>query len=101
MTRKVCKIDAAPEVEQEILDCSVEVRQQIGDFLVRLQENPLPKGRQENDKGAYSFQLPCGIFVGWEIIGDPLHLVFRGPDETILVRILGVGWERVKWVVKR
>jgi hypothetical protein len=44
-------------------------------------------------KGAFYLQLPCGIFVGWEIVGDLFHLVLHGPDDTCLVRILGVGWE--------
>jgi len=39
---------------------------------------------------------PRLLFVAWEIIGDLLRLVLEGPDETILVRILGVGWERAK-----
>jgi hypothetical protein len=50
--------------------------------------NEAGPGRKEGD--------PRLLFVAWEIIGDLLRLVLEGPDETILVRILGVGWERAK-----
>lgn len=93
MIRPICKIDAATEVKKEILECSAAVRQEIGDFLESLQEDPLPAGRGRKPDGTFYLQLPCGVFVGWEIAGDFLHLVLHGPDESILVRILGIGWE--------
>jgi hypothetical protein len=96
MSRKLCTIDASTEVKQDILDCGDEVRRQVGEFLESLQWDPLPKGRQPRGEGAFGIQLRCGIFVAWEIIGDLLHLALKGPDETILVRILGVGWGHSK-----
>jgi hypothetical protein len=91
MAGKQCRIDADISVKREILDRSGEDRREIGEFLERLQVNPLPAGIQQTEKGAYSFRLPCGIFVVWEIVGDLLHLALHGPDESILVRILGAG----------
>ena len=93
MAGKLCLIDADTTVKRDILECSPEVRREIGDFLEHLQADPLPLDRKPMNKGAFYIQLPCGIYIGWEIVGDPLHLVFRGPDDTILVRIVGVGWE--------
>jgi len=92
MSRKLCRVDASTEVKQEILDCSGQVFQEVGAFLESLQSDPLPEGRQERGRGAFGIKLHCGIFVAWEIVGDLLHLTLEGPDETILVRILGVGW---------
>jgi len=91
-----CQIDADPSVEEEILNCREDVIQQIGEFLERLQWNPLPVGRKAKSGNSFYMQLPCGVFVAWEIIGDPLHLVFHGPGDNIMVRILGVGWETLK-----
>ncbi len=91
-----CQIDADAAVEEEILNCREEVRQQIGEFLDGLQWNPLPEGRNAKSKDSFYIQLPCGIFVGWQVIGDLLHIALHGPDDSMLVRILGVGWERPK-----
>jgi hypothetical protein len=93
MARKQCKIDAEADVKRDILECSAEVREEIGGFLESLQGDPLPRERSPMGTGAFYLQLPCGVFVGWEIVGDLLHLVLHGPDETYLVRILGVGWD--------
>jgi hypothetical protein len=93
MPRKPCLVDADPEVKQEILDCRHAVRQEIGEFLYSLQFDPLPEGRVEKARGAFYKQLPCGIFVVWEIVGDLLDIALHGPDEKTLVRIIGVGWE--------
>jgi hypothetical protein len=95
-TRKrgiACQIDADAAVEEEILNCRQDVRQQIGEFLEELQWNPLPAGRKAKTENSFYIQLPCGIFVGWEVIGDLLHIALHGPDENALVRILGIGWE--------
>jgi hypothetical protein len=90
-----CQLDVATEVKQDILDCNAGARRQIGDFLLGLQENPLPKnrrhlGRAKNDSAFY-VQLPCGFYVSWEIIGNMMHLALTGETEGILVRILGVA----------
>jgi len=90
---KPCRIDADAAVKQEILNCRDEVRQQIGQFLETLQWDPLPAGRRTKGKKSFYIQLPCGIFVAWEVIGDLLHIVLHGPGESVLVRILGVGWD--------
>jgi len=93
MAGKLCLIDADTTVKRDILECSPEVRREIGEFLERLQCDPLPPERKEQNKSTFYVQLPCGVFVVWEIVGDLLHLVLRGPDDTILVRIVGVVWE--------
>jgi len=93
MARDLCLIDADSAVKRDILECSAEVRREIGGFLESLQGDPLPRERKPMGKGAFYLQLPCGIFVGWEIVGDLFHLVLHGPDDTCLVRVLGVGWE--------
>jgi hypothetical protein len=86
-----CLLSIATEVKEDILDCDEHVRREIGDFLLTLQANPLPQVRQEMLKNAFFVQLPCGFYVSWEIIGDPLHLVLTGDKKGITVRILGVS----------
>jgi len=93
MAGNLCRMDADTEVKRQILECSDAVRREIGEFLESLQSDPLPAGRKTKDKGAFYIQLPCGVFVIWEVIGDLLHIVLRGPDDTILIRILDVGWQ--------
>lgn len=93
MARNLCRIDADTDVKREILACSDKVRHQIGEFLESLQQDPLPAQRRPKDEGAFYIQLSCGVFILWEVVGDLLHLVYHGPDESILVRILAVGWE--------
>jgi hypothetical protein len=91
---KPCRIDADAAVKQEILSCRKEVRQEIGAFLEKLQWDPLPAGRSAKGANSFYMQLPCGIFVVWEVIGNLLHIALHGSSDATLVRILGVGWER-------
>jgi hypothetical protein len=93
MAAKLCLIDADTAVKRDILECSEEVRREIGEFLERLQCDPLLPERKEKNESTFYVQLPCGVFVVWEIVGDLLHLVLHGADDTILVRIVGVVWE--------
>jgi len=86
-----CKLDVATELKQDILACDKVARQQIGDFLLALQDNPLPKNRRRQEDGSFYVQLPCGFFVSWEIIGDLMQFVLTGDCEGILVRFLGVA----------
>jgi hypothetical protein len=86
-----CKLHVADAVKQDILDCDPEAIQQIGGFLLALQENPLPKNRSEMDRGAFYCRLRCGYYVAWEVSGDLMRLVSTGDTRGISIRILGVG----------
>jgi hypothetical protein len=86
------------ELQEEILDLDAYSRRQIGDFLVALQDDPLPQDRQALARKigvpAYFVQLPCGFYVSWEIVGDLLPLALTGKTKALLVRILGVNRDR-------
>lgn len=86
-----CKLDLATEVKEDILDCDENVRHEIGEFLLALQQNPLPQNREHMGKGDYYVELPCGFYVAWEILGDQLHLALTGDTTGVVVRILGVS----------
>jgi len=86
-----CKLHVATAVKQDILDCNPEAVQQIGDFLLSLQENPLPRDRREMDSGAFYCRLRCGYYVSWELFGDLVKLALTGDAKNITVRILGVA----------
>jgi hypothetical protein len=90
-----CKLDIAVQVKQDILDCNIAARRQIGDFLLTLQQNLLPKHRRPLsrtiDGSAFYVRLPWGFYVSWEIIGDSMHLALTGETEGILIRVLGVA----------
>jgi hypothetical protein len=63
-------------------------------FLRALPSDPLPRNRREFAPAAFFVQLPCGVYVAWEIIGDMVRLVTLGPSHVILVRVLGVGRQK-------
>ena len=90
-----CKLDLDTDLKQDILDCNADERRQIGDFLLALQENPLPmdrrKLRRAKDDSAFYVQLPCGFYVSWEIIGNIFYFGAAGQTKGLLVRILGVA----------
>ncbi|HUD53940.1 MAG TPA: hypothetical protein VMR02_01845 [Terracidiphilus sp.] len=86
-----CKLDIATEVKQDILDCDAAARRQIGDFLLQLQNNPLPENRQPISGSSFYVQLPCGFYLSWEIIGDLIHFALTGKSKELLVRVLGVA----------
>jgi hypothetical protein len=91
-----CKLKVATELKQDILECNAGARRRIGDFLLALQKNPLPKNRQEMGDGAFYVQLPCGFYVSWEIIGNMLQLALTGEAKGLVVRILGVARSQPK-----
>jgi hypothetical protein len=82
------------ELQELILDLDATARRQIGEFLLALQEDPLPEKRQDlarkGNVPAYFVQLPSGFHVSWEIVGDMLPLALTGKTRGLLVRILGV-----------
>jgi len=86
-----CRLEVDTALKQDILDCNPAARRQIGEFLLALQENPLPKDRQLMGDSAFYVQLPCGFYVSWEMIGNQMHLALTGETKGLLVRILGVG----------
>ena len=90
-----CRVQVDRELQEEILDFDESARRQVGDFLLALQNDPLPKERQALARGidasVYFVQLPCGFYVSWEIVGNLLRLALTGKAEELLVRILGVN----------
>jgi len=93
MRRMPCRVQVDRELQEVILDLDATSRRQIGDFLLGLQEDPLPEERQlliRITNVAYFVQLPCGFYVSWEIVGDMLSLALTGKTNGLLVRILGV-----------
>jgi hypothetical protein len=89
--RMPCKVEVDMAVKADILDCDAATRREIGDFLLALQDNPLPEGRKEMGSAAFHIQLPCGVHVSWEVLGNILRLALTGQTKGILVRILGVS----------
>jgi hypothetical protein len=89
--RMPCKVEVDTAVKADILDCDAATRRGIGDFLLALQDNPLPEGRKEMGSAAFHIQLPCGVHVSWEVLGNILRLALTGQTKGILVRILGVS----------
>jgi hypothetical protein len=92
--RMPCRVQVDHELQEGILDLDATARRQIGDFLLALQEDPLPRERQplarKTTTPAYFIQLPCGFHVSWEIVGNLLPLALTGKAKGLLVRILGV-----------
>ena len=89
-----CRVQVDRELKEGILDLDATARRQIGDFLLALQEDPLPGDRQALARKittpAYFIQLPCGFHVSWEIVGNLLPFALTGKAKGLLVRILGV-----------
>jgi hypothetical protein len=99
MIRRIpSRVQVDHELQEEILDLDAYARRQIGDFLLALQDDPLPQDRQALARKisipAYFVQLPCGFYVSWEIVGDLLPLALTGKTKALLVRILGVNRDR-------
>jgi hypothetical protein len=97
MRRMPCRVQVDHELQEGILDLDATARRQIGEFLLALQEDPLPEERQALVRItpiAYFVQLPCGFYVSWEIVGDMLSLALTGKTDGVLVRILGVARDR-------
>lgn len=98
MRRMPCRVQVDQEQQEVILDLDATARRQIGDFLLALQEDPLPEERlalsRKTSVPAFFVQLPCGFHVTWEIVGDMLSLALTGKTNGLLVRILGVDRDR-------
>ena len=94
MRRMPCRVQVDHELQEEILDLEPDARREIGDFLLVLQQDPLPEEREalvrKSRIPAYFVALPCGFYVTWEIIGDQMELTLTGKTSGLLVRILGV-----------
>jgi len=94
MRRMPCKVEVDRELQEVILDLDAVARRQIGDFLLGLQEDPLPEKRlalaRKTNVPAFFVQLSCGFHVSWEVAGDLLPLALAGKTRGLLVRILGV-----------
>ena len=95
-----CELAIDFAVKSDFLDCDSDSRREIGDFLLDLQGFPWPPGRHQRMSPhalyAYYFQLPCGHFIAWEILGSEenlMKLTLLRDTCGITVRILGVGRE--------
>jgi hypothetical protein len=95
-----CTIDVQPKQQQEGLDIVRGDRQataEVGAFLVALQDDPLPSGRQKlgpDDATAFWCELDCGVYVSWEIEASPddmIRLSFGHVSPAVLVRVRGFG----------
>jgi|HubBroStandDraft_1064217.scaffolds.fasta_scaffold181074_2 hypothetical protein len=96
--RMSSRVQVDQELQEEILDLDANARREIGDFLLSLQEDPLPSERQALSRrlsaAAYYVQLPSGFYVSWEMVGNLLPLALTGKVDGLLVRILGVDRDR-------
>jgi len=89
-----CQIQVDVEVQADILGLSAEARRKIGEFLLQLQDDPLPAERIElapKSPGAFFQALSCGYWISWEILGDPIKFALKGKTEGLIVRVLGVA----------
>lgn len=80
------------------MDCNASARREIGDFLLRLQENPYPRGRRKMSEAAFYVQLPCGFYVSWEVEAAEevlLKMIF-GDTQGAVLRVLGVARAKPK-----
>jgi len=85
-----CKVDVSVRVKSDILDCDADARREIGNFLVKLQDNPCPKdGASWGSPTSPSGYLAAITSSGKSLEIDQTRLA-RG-DEGISIRILGVG----------
>jgi hypothetical protein len=90
----LCVLNVDRKLKRDILRLSHRLRQEIGDDLLALQNDPLPADREDLSPGAYFHKLPCEYFVSWELIGDQediLDLFSGEPCHNLTIRILGVG----------
>jgi hypothetical protein len=89
-----CQIHVEVEVQADILGLSANARREIGEFLLRLQDDPLPAERIElapRPPGAFFQALSCGYWISWEILGDPMRFALKGETEGLIVRVPGVA----------
>jgi hypothetical protein len=92
-----CVLDVDRRLKADILGHSDNIRDEIGNDLLALQNDPLPLDRADLTRPyGYFHQLPCGYYVSWELTGDDedlLLLLLTGTFHNIKVRILGAGTE--------
>jgi len=92
-----CVLDVDRRLKADILGHSDNIRDEIGNDLLALQNDPLPLDRADLTRPyGYFHQLPCGYYVSWELTGDDedlLLLLLTGTFHNIPVRILGAGTE--------
>ena len=92
-----CSIKVDRRVKRDVLDIvagNPQAWAEIDLFLRALPSDPLPRNRKEFAPAAFYVQLPCGVYVAWEIVGDMVRLATLGPSKDILVRVLGVGRQK-------
>jgi hypothetical protein len=86
-----CQIQIDSGVQRDILDLRPDARREVGEFLLRLQDDPLPAGHSEMSAGAFYQKLPCGYWISWEVLGDLMGLALKGATQGLTVRVLGIA----------
>ena len=95
-----CTLDIPVEVQEEAVDLvrgDSQATQEVGAFLIALQDGPLVAGRQRLDPevaNAFWIRLSCGIYISWEIdadLNDWMKLFAGSVSPHIVVRVLGFG----------
>ncbi|MFZ1940648.1 MAG: hypothetical protein WBA18_21125 [Terracidiphilus sp.] len=95
-----CTYDIPIEVQDqgtELVRGDSAATQEVGAFLIALQDYPLPKGRQLVDPdvpNAFWIKLNCGIYISWAIVADPndwMKLFAGRVSPNIVIKVLGFG----------
>jgi hypothetical protein len=101
-----CTVDVPTKIQQEGLDAvrgDAQAIAEVGAFLLALQDNPFPAGREQlspGDHTAFWIKLPCGVYVSWEIEASLLDMIAliadpRSSDMSeVGVKVLGVGRDK-------
>jgi len=101
--RMSCMFDFPTEVKKEGVDIVRDDDQataEVGAFLLALQDNPLPAGRQilsPDDPTSFWVKLRCGVFVSWQIkasAANMMRLVSGHVSPEIVVKVLGFGRDK-------
>jgi hypothetical protein len=98
-----CMFDFPTDVEKEGIDIvryDDQATAEVGAFLLALQDNPLPAGRQmlsPNDPASFWIKLACGVFVSWQIKARPANMMKLASGRVspeIVVKVLGFGRDK-------
>jgi hypothetical protein len=98
-----CLFDFPTEVKTEGVDIvrgDDQAVAEVGAFLLALQDNPLPAGRQKlspDDPTSFWIKLPCGVFVSWQIKATAVNMMRLAAGRVspeIVVKVLGFGRDK-------
>ena len=103
LLRMSCTVDVPTRIQQEGLDLvrgDDAAIAEVGGFLLALQDNPLPAGREKlrpDDSTSFWIKLRCGVYVSWQIEAsavDMIKLTTGHVSPKILIRVLGFGRDK-------